>query len=126
MTICPRCSTSVPAYTRCEGCGLMLGFDGLTVLIEYEEAPEYERVREIAGKHGSSSEWQEENGQRFLRMTYSFSELEKFRELAKAASPLSRKKTFVNGLEIPWSRALDASILNFQSPQETPSGSRPN
>ena len=126
MAICPRCSASVPAFARCDGCGLMLGFDGLTVLIDYQESPQYEQVREIARKHGACSEWKQENGQRFLRITYAFSELEKFRELAKAAARLSRKKTFVNGLEIPWARALDASILNFQSPQETHSGLRSN
>lgn len=126
MATCPRCSVSVPPYTRCDRCGLMLGFDGLTVLIDHEDSPQYERVRAIAQKHGSCSEWQEENGRRFLRVTYSFSELERFREVAKAAARLSRKKTYVNGLEIPWSRALDASILRFQSPQETSSGPRSN
>jgi hypothetical protein len=34
MTRCPRCSSGVPPYTLCERCGLMLGFDGFTVLLQ--------------------------------------------------------------------------------------------
>jgi len=92
----------VPAYTRCDGCGLVLGFDGITVLIECEDSAPFRRVSRIARRQDSCSEWTEENGRHFLRVTYSLGELDIFRELAAAAVSLSRKHTFVNGLEIRW------------------------
>ena len=42
MAKCPRCALSVAPYTRCDRCGLMLGFDGLTVLIDFEESACFE------------------------------------------------------------------------------------
>ncbi len=102
MANCPRCSVSVPAYTRCDRCGLMLGFDGLTVLIDHEDTPQFQRVRALARRQPSYSEWVEENGYRFLRVTYAADEMPDFRDLARAASTLRRKRAFVNGLEVPW------------------------
>ena len=102
MAKCPRCAAAVPAYTRCEGCGLVLGFDGLTVLIEFEDSASFRRVWRMARRQDSCSEWTEENGRHFLRVTYALAELKIFRELAEAAVTLSRKHSFLNGLEIRW------------------------
>jgi hypothetical protein len=102
MAKCPRCTAAVPAYTRCDGCGLVLGFDGFTVLIEFEDSPGFRRVWRMARRQDSCSEWTEENGRQFLRVTYSLAELGMFRELAEAAVRLSRKHSFLNGLEIRW------------------------
>jgi hypothetical protein len=107
MAKCPRCAVAVPAYTRCEGCGLILGFDGITVLIEFEDSAPFRRVHRIARRQGSCSEWTEENGRHFLRVTYSLAELETFRELAAAGASLPRKHSFLNGLEISWPAAED-------------------
>jgi hypothetical protein len=98
---------SVPPYTRCDRCGLMLGFDGLTVLIEFEDSPCFEQVRRMARQQASYSEWVEENGRRFLRVTYSLAEIERFQQVAAAAVHLRRKKTFLNGLEIRWPAAVE-------------------
>jgi hypothetical protein len=102
MAKCPRCGVAVPAFTRCEGCGLVLGFDGITVLMEFEDSARFQRAYRIARRQGSCSEWKEENGRHFLRVTYSLAELETFRELAAAGASLSRKHSFLNGLEIRW------------------------
>ncbi len=102
MAKCPRCAAAVPAYTRCDGCGLVLGFDGITVLLEFEDSAYFRRVCRIARRQDSCSEWTEENGRHFLRVTYSLAELEVFRELAAAAVSLARKRSFLNGLEIRW------------------------
>jgi len=102
MATCPRCAVAVPAYTRCDGCGLVLGFDGITVLMELEDSPRFRRVSRMARRQDSCSEWTEENGRRFLRVTYSLAELDSFCELAAAGAKLFRKHSFVNGLEIPW------------------------
>ncbi len=102
MAKCPRCALSVAPYTRCDRCGLMLGFDGLTVLIDFEHSPGFERVRALAQRQPSYSEWAEENGRRYLRVTYSKSEMEEFNQLAAAAATLSHKHTFLNGMEIHW------------------------
>lgn len=102
MAECPRCALSVAPYTRCDGCGLMLGFDGLTVLIDFEDSPGFERARALAQRQPSYSEWKEENGHRYLRVTYSRAEGAEFSRLAAAAVTLSRKRTFLNGMEIHW------------------------
>lgn len=102
MAKCPRCSLLVAPYTRCDRCGLMLGFDGLTVLIDFEDSASFERVRALAQRQPSYSEWAEENGHRYLRVTYSKAELAEYNRLAAAATTLSRKHTFLNGMEVPW------------------------
>ena len=56
MAKCPRCDLSVAPYTRCDRCGLMLGFDGFTVLIDFEDSPAFERVRALALRRPSCSE----------------------------------------------------------------------
>ena len=102
MATCPRCAVAVPAYTRCNGCGLVLGFDGITVLMEFEDSPHFRRASRMARRQDSCSEWTEENGRRFLRVTYSLAQLDSFRKLAAAGAKLLRKHSFVNGLEIRW------------------------
>jgi len=102
MAKCPRCALSVAPYTRCDRCGLMLGFDGLTVLIDFQGAPEFEPVRALAQRQPSYSEWKEENGRRYLRVTYSRPERAEFDRLAAAAAPLAHKHVFLNGMEIHW------------------------
>ena len=102
MAKCPRCALSVAPYTRCDRCGLMLGFDGLTVLIDFEHSPGFERVRALAQRQPSYSEWLEENGRQYLRVTFSRAEMDEFNRLAAAAAPLSRKHVFLNGMEIHW------------------------
>jgi hypothetical protein len=116
MAQCPRCGIAVPAYTRCDDCGLVLGFDGITVLIEFEDSPHFRRVSRIARRQESCSEWTEENGCQFLRVTYSLAEVETFRELAAAGAGLSRKHSFLNGLEIRWPVADDGDGLSRELP----------
>jgi hypothetical protein len=105
MATCPRCSLSVPAYSRCDCCGLVLGFEGITLLIELEDSPHCDRIRRLAQLEDSCSEWREENGRRLLRVTYSHAELDRCRQLATAAANLPRKHSFLNGLEIRWPAA---------------------
>jgi hypothetical protein len=102
MAECPRCGLSAAAYTRCDRCGLMLGFDGLTVLIDFERSSRFECAQSLAQRQPSYSEWTEENGHRYLHVTYSKSEKAEFDRLAAAAAPLARKHVFLNGMEIPW------------------------
>lgn len=102
MAKCPRCALSVAPYTRCDRCGLMLGFDGLTVLLDFEDSAGFARARALAQRQPSCTEWAEENGRRYLRVTYSQAERAEFDQLAAAAATLSRKHVFLNGLEIPW------------------------
>lgn len=102
MAKCPRCALSVASYTRCDRCGLMLGFDGLTVLIDFQDSARFERARALAQRQPSYSEWKEENGHRYLRVTYSRAERAGFDRLAAAAATLSRKHVFLNGMEIHW------------------------
>jgi len=116
MATCPRCAVAVPAYRRCHSCGLVLGFDGITVLIEFEDSPRFRRVSRMAHRQDSCSEWTEENGCRFLRVTYSLAELESFRELAAAGAKLSRKHSFLNGLEIRWLAAEDGNPFSSEFP----------
>lgn len=116
MAICPRCSLSVAAYTRCDRCGLMLGFEGLTVLLEFEESPHFERARKLARKQPSFSEWLEESGGRFLRVTYAHHEMEDFREFARTAGRVRGKKVFLNGLEIPWKEAGETGLASDEEP----------
>jgi hypothetical protein len=106
----------VPAFTRCEGCGLVLGFDGITVLMEFEDSPRFQRAWRIARRQDSCSEWTEENGRHFLRVTYSLAELETFRELAAAGASLSRRQSFLNGLEIRWPAEGDGDSFRRQFP----------
>ena len=102
MAKCPRCDLSVAPYTRCDRCGLMLGFDGLTVLIDFEDSADFARARTLAQRQPSCAEWTEENGRRYLRVTYSKAERAEFDRLAGAAAGLSCKHVFLNGMEIPW------------------------
>ena len=102
MTKCPRCGLSVAPYTRCDRCGLMLGFDGLTVLIDFEDSASFARARTLAQLQPSCTEWAEENGRRYLRVTYGKAERAEFDRLAAVAAGLSRKHVFLNGMEIPW------------------------
>ncbi len=116
MATCPRCAVAVPPYTRCQGCGLFLGFDGITVLIDFEDSAPFHRVLRIAHRQESCSEWTEESGRRFLRVTYSLAELDSFRELAAAGAKLSRKHSFLNGLEIRWPAAEDDGAFSSEFP----------
>ncbi|HXE90670.1 MAG TPA: hypothetical protein VNK82_06880 [Terriglobales bacterium] len=104
MAMCPRCRLSVPAFSRCDHCGLMLGYNGLTVLIECDESGALERARTLAQRQPSCREYQEESGRRYLRVTYKFSELDEYNRLVTAAAGLPRKHAFINGLEVPWTR----------------------
>jgi hypothetical protein len=61
----------------------------------------------LAQRQASCSEWTEENGRRFLRVTYPLAELASFYELVAAGAQLSDKHVFLNGLEIRWSAAED-------------------
>lgn len=112
MAKCPRCALSVAPYTRCDRCGLMLGFDGITVLIDFAESACFERVRALAQRRPSYSEWTEENGRRYLRVTYSKPETEDFQQLAAAAAGLSHKRAFLNGMEIHWPSNGEAAALH--------------
>ena len=116
MATCPRCAVAVPAYTRCQSCGLVLGFDGITVLIEFEDSSQFRRVSRMARRQESCSEWTEENGRHLLRVTYSLAEMNSFRELAAAGAKLSRKHTFLNGLEIRWPAAEDEGAFGSEFP----------
>ncbi len=102
MTRCPRCSSGVPAYTLCERCGLMLGFDGFTVLLQNDGSPEFQRARKLAHLQATCTEWREENGSHFLHVTYGYSEIEAMARVCAAAERLPFKKIFVTGLEVPW------------------------
>lgn len=115
MAKCPRCALSVAPYTRCDRCGLMLGFDGLTVLIDFEDSATFERVRALAQRQPSYSEWTEENGRRYLRVTYSKAERVEYNRLADAAATLSRKHTFLNGMEIRWPSGSTAAAYSSQA-----------
>ena len=133
MAKCPRCALSVAPFTRCDRCGLMLGFDGLTVLIDFEESACFEKARGLARRQPSYSEWTEENGRRYLRVTYSKAEMDEFKRLAAAAARLSHKRTFLNGMEVHWPADGDASALSSQlqglappKPQRAASRSRHN
>ncbi|MGH9556184.1 MAG: hypothetical protein ACRD2Y_10220 [Terriglobales bacterium] len=111
MARCPRCALSALPYSRCDRCGLMLGFDGLTILLDFHDTPAFQRVRAFALRQPSCSEWTREDGSRYLHVTYSFSEVARFNQLAAAAARLSGKRAFVNGLEIPWPAAFDVSAF---------------
>ena len=115
MAKCPRCALSVAPYTRCDRCGLMLGFDGLTVLLDFEDSVSFARALSLAQRQPSCSEWTEENGRRYLRVTYSKAEMAEFNQLAAAAATLSRKHVFLNGMEIPWTS--DAAAMRHLGPR---------
>lgn len=102
MTRCPRCALSVPEYSRCDRCGLMLGYAGFTVLIDVQDSRVFERVRQLARRQSTYAEHKEENGHRYVRVTYAYSERDGFEALAEAASALPQRRVFVNGLEIRW------------------------
>ena len=121
MAKCPRCALSVAPYTRCDRCGLMLGFDGITVLIDFEDSACFARARALARRQPSYSEWAEENGRRHLRVTYSQSEMQEFNRLAAAAAKLSHKHTFLNGMEIGWPSDGDAAALHSELRAPAPS-----
>ncbi|MGH9531408.1 MAG: hypothetical protein ACRD2Q_03390 [Terriglobales bacterium] len=89
----------------------MLGFDGLTILIDFHDTPAFQRVRTLAQRQPSCSQWTREDGSRYLHATYSFSEVERFNELAAAATRLPGKRAFVNGLEIRWPARFDVAAF---------------
>ncbi len=127
MARCPRCAVSSLPFSRCDRCGLMLGFDGLTILLEVLESTAFSRVRDLARRQRSCREWRREDGSRYLHVTYKFSEVDRFNQLAAAASRLPGKRAFVNGLEIRWPRAFDVAAfqseldeLSRPQPQEKP------
>ena len=109
MARCPRCAAEAAPFERCEHCGLVLGFEGVTAIIQVDETPLFQRVRTLARKQRSFSEWQELSGRQHIRVTYAQDELERFAELAEQAAPLTRKKAYVNGLEVAWDSALEAA-----------------
>lgn len=109
MARCPRCAAEATPFERCEHCGLVLGFEGVTVVIPADETPLFQRVRTLARKQRSFSEWQELSGRQHLRVTYAQDELDRFAELAALAAPLLRKKAYVNGLEVAWDGAQEAA-----------------
>lgn len=115
MARCPRCTEAVPTYTCCRGCGLVLGFEGITVLIEVEDSVHFRRVWRLARNQHSCSVWTEENGQRFLRVTYSLAELASFQQLAAAGAHLARRHIFLNGLEIRWPAADNGDHVDWPS-----------
>ena len=123
MAKCPRCGLSAAPYTRCDRCGLMLGFDGLTVLIDFERSPDFERAHGLARRQPSCSEWTEENGHRYLHVTYSKSEMAEFDRLAQAAASLSRKHVFRTGMEIPWPSGPDAAARRSKTRRPAASSS---
>ena len=82
--------------------GLMLGFDGFTVLLQNDGTPEFQRARKLAHLQATCTEWKEENGSHFLHVTYSFSEIEALARVLAAAARIGFKKVFVTGLEVPW------------------------
>lgn len=112
MTRCPRCSSGVPAYTLCERCGLMLGYDGFTVLMQNDGSTEFQRARKLAHLKATCTEWKEENGNHFLRVTYTYGEIEELAQLCAAGVKLAFKKVFVTGLEVPWS-AIAANVRQY-------------
>lgn len=92
------------------------------------------RARPRAGAaRPSYSEWAEENGHRYLRVTYSKSEMEEFTQLAAAAAKLSHKRIFLNGMEIHWPPDGEAAglypglrDLAVPKPQRAPRSHAPN
>ncbi len=102
MTRCPRCSAGVKAYTLCERCGLMLGFDGFTVLLLNDSSADFQRARKLAHQKSTCTEWKEENGSHFLHVTYAFSEIEELARLCAAAHKIGFRRVFVTGMEVPW------------------------
>jgi hypothetical protein len=114
MARCPRCRLEVHAFTRCGRCGLMVGWNGLTVLLECTSDDALEKVRGVARRQRSCSEWVEENGQRILHVTYGFSELERLDELLRAATDVERRRLFANGLEVRWPTARNLRAFHAQ------------
>lgn len=112
MTRCPRCSSGVRAYTLCDRCGLMLGYDGFTVLLQNDGTTDFQRARKLAHLKPSCTEWKEENGNHFLRVTYSYGEIDELAQLCAAGAKLGWKKVFVTGLEVPWS-AIAANARQY-------------
>jgi len=80
----------------------MLGFDGFTVLLQNDGTAEFQRARKLAHLQSSCTEWKEENGNHFLRVTYSFSEIDALARLCAAAARVGFRRVFVTGLEVPW------------------------
>jgi hypothetical protein len=112
MTRCPRCSSGVAPYTLCERCGLMLGFDGFTVLLQNDGSQDFQRARKLAHLKASCTEWKEENGSHFLRVTYAYLEIDELARVCAAAAKLGYKKVFITGLEVPWT-AIAANARQY-------------
>ncbi len=124
MAKCPRCGLSAAPFTRCDRCGLMLGFDGLTVLLDFENSTCFERARALAQRQPSYSEWAEEGGRRYLRVTYSKAEMEEFKQLAAAAAKLSRKRAFLGGMELHW--PWDGAAVALSAPLQALAPPKPH
>ena len=107
MATCPRCVITVPAFERCDRCGLVLGFEGLTVLLDDDGSAAFQRACRVAARRSSFARVREENGRQHVRVTYSLAELAAFAELAAAAQGLRGKRLFLNGMEIPFPRAAE-------------------
>lgn len=104
MTRCPRCSLSVAAFSRCERCGLMLGFHGFTVLLRSDSSPHFQKARRTAQLQSTFTEWREENGSHYVHVTYEFFEVDGFERMCSVAARLAHKQAFVTGMEVPWSQ----------------------
>lgn len=102
MATCPRCVIQVAAFQRCDRCGLVLGYEGLTVLLDDDGSAAFRRACRVAARRPSFARFQEENGHRYARVTYSLSELTAFAELVGASQGVKSKRLFLNGMEIPF------------------------
>ena len=102
MATCPRCVNTVPAYERCDRCGLVLGYEGLTGLLDDDGSAAFRRACQIASRRPSCARFREENGHEYVRVTYRLSELSAFGELVSASQGLRGKRLFLNGMEIPF------------------------
>lgn len=111
MATCPRCVINVPAFGRCDRCGLMLGYEGLTVLLDDDGSAAFRRACQVAARRPSFARFREENGHEYVRVTYSLSELSAFGELVSAGQGLKRKHVFLNGMELPFPRAAGQLVV---------------
>jgi hypothetical protein len=105
MATCPRCVITVPAFERCDRCGLVLGFEGLTVLLNEDGSAAFRRACRTASRQASFARFREENGREYVRVTYSLSDLKQFAELVSAGQGVKEKRLFLNGMEIPFPQA---------------------
>lgn len=111
MATCPRCVINVPAFGRCDRCGLMLGYEGLTVLLDDDGSAAFRRASAVASRRPSFGHFREENGHGYARVTYSLSELSAFGDLVAASQGLRGKRLFLNGMEIQFPRASEQFVV---------------